>query len=86
MRKPKSSNVLLRRKNFVKSVRKQYGNPDSHPFLVIRKQTKNQEMIIQNMTKLTHVKITLYIGDTIKNTNERNNACCTLFDFPRDLN
>ena len=33
MRKPKSSNVLPWRKNFGKSVRKQYGNPDSHPFL-----------------------------------------------------
>ena len=33
VRKPKSSNVLPQRKNFVKSVRKQYGNPDSHPFL-----------------------------------------------------
>ena len=33
MRKPKSSNVLPQKKNFVKSVRKQYGNPDSHPFL-----------------------------------------------------
>ena len=33
MKKPKSSNVLPQRNNFVKSVRKQYGNPDSHPFL-----------------------------------------------------
>ena len=32
VRQPKSSNVLPRRKNFVKTVRKQYGNPDSHPF------------------------------------------------------
>ena len=32
MRKPKWSNVLRQRKNFVKSVRKQYRNPDSHPF------------------------------------------------------
>ena len=32
VRKPKSSNVLPQRNNFVKSVRKQYGNPDSHPF------------------------------------------------------
>ena len=33
VRKPKSSNVLPQRNNFVTSVRKQYGNPDSHPFL-----------------------------------------------------
>ena len=32
VRKPKSSNVLPQRKNFVKSVRKQYGNPDTHSF------------------------------------------------------
>ena len=32
MRKPKLSNILSQRKNCVKSVRKQYGNPDSHPF------------------------------------------------------
>ena len=32
VRKPKSSNVLPQKKNFVKSVRKQYGNLDSHPF------------------------------------------------------
>ena len=30
--KPKSSNILSQRKNFVKSLRKQYGNPDSHAF------------------------------------------------------
>ena len=30
VRKPKSSNILSQRKNFMKSVRKQYGNPDSH--------------------------------------------------------
>ena len=34
VRKPKSSNTLSQRKNFVKSVRKQYGNPDSHYFLI----------------------------------------------------
>ena len=32
MRKPKSSIVLPQKKNFVNSVRKQYGNLDSHPF------------------------------------------------------
>ena len=32
VRKPKSSNALSQRNNFVKLVRKQYGNPDSHPF------------------------------------------------------
>ena len=30
MRKPKLRNILPQRKNYVKSVRKQYGNPDSH--------------------------------------------------------
>ena len=30
MRKPKSSNVLPQKKNFVKSVSKQYGNLDSN--------------------------------------------------------
>ena len=39
VRKPKSSNVLPRRKNFVKSVRKQYGNPDSHPFFLLAYRT-----------------------------------------------
>ena len=34
VRKPKSSNVLPWRNNFVNSVRKQYGNPDSHPFFL----------------------------------------------------
>ena len=33
MRKPKSSNILSQGKNFVRSMRKQYGNPDSHVFL-----------------------------------------------------
>ena len=36
MRKPKISNVLPSRKNFVKSVRKQYENPDSHPFFFVK--------------------------------------------------
>ena len=31
----KSCNILPQRKNFVKSVRKQYGNPDSHAFSLI---------------------------------------------------
>ena len=31
VRKPKSSNVLRQSNNFVKSVGKQYGNPDSYP-------------------------------------------------------
>ena len=31
-RKPKPSNVLPQRNNYVKSVRKQYGNPDSQLF------------------------------------------------------
>ena len=34
MRKPKSSNVLPQRKNFVKSSWKQYWNPDSHAFAI----------------------------------------------------
>ena len=33
--KPKSSNKLFERPIFEKLVRKQYGNPDSHAFLVI---------------------------------------------------
>ena len=32
MRKPKSRKIFSQRKNFVKSARKQYGNPDSHAF------------------------------------------------------
>ena len=32
VRKPKPHNILSRRKNFVKSVKNQYGNPDSHAF------------------------------------------------------
>ena len=44
VRKPNSSNVLPQRNNFVKSVSKQYGNSDSHPFFkdfcLIRKNTK----------------------------------------------
>ena len=32
VKKPKSSNVLSQRKDFVKPVRKQYGNADSHAF------------------------------------------------------
>ena len=40
-RKPKSSNLLPQRKNFVKSVGKQYGNPDSHPFFLSLTQTPN---------------------------------------------
>ena len=35
VRNPKSSNVLPQKKNFVESVRKQYGNLDSHAFLLI---------------------------------------------------
>ena len=35
VRKLKSSNVLPQRKNFVELVRKQYGNPDSHDFLLL---------------------------------------------------
>ena len=35
VRKPKSSNILLQRKNFVKSVRKRYGNSDSHAFTML---------------------------------------------------
>ena len=34
VRKPKSSNLLLQRYDCVKSVRKQYGNLDSHPFFL----------------------------------------------------
>ena len=33
VRKPKSSKILSQKRNFVKSVRKQYGNSDSHAFL-----------------------------------------------------
>ena len=36
VRKPKSSSILPQRKNFVKSVRKQYRNPDSDDFLFCR--------------------------------------------------
>ena len=32
MRKPKLRNIFHLRKNFEKSVRKQYGSPDSHAF------------------------------------------------------
>ena len=32
VRKSKSSNIIPQRRNFVKSVKKQYGNPDSHVF------------------------------------------------------
>ena len=35
VRKPKSSNIIFQRRNFVKLVRKQYGNPNSHVFLKI---------------------------------------------------
>ena len=35
-RKPKSSIILNQRKNFVKSVRKQYGNPGLHAFFLLR--------------------------------------------------
>ena len=34
VRKPKSSNVLPQGNNSMKSVRKQYGNPDSHSILI----------------------------------------------------
>ena len=33
VRKPKSSDILPQRKNFVKSVRTQYGNPDLYAFV-----------------------------------------------------
>ena len=36
-RKPKSNDVLPQRNNFVKSVRKQYGNPGSHAFFLYGK-------------------------------------------------
>ena len=32
LRKPKLSDALSRRHNFMKSIKKQYGNPDSHAF------------------------------------------------------
>ena len=47
VRKPKSSNILSQRKNFVKSVRKQYGNPDSHVFF------KWILIVIINFSRLT---------------------------------
>ena len=36
LRKPKSSNMIPQRKNFVKLVRKQYGNPDEHVFFGLK--------------------------------------------------
>ena len=44
LRKPKSSNILPHRKNFVKSVMKQYGNSDSHPFSL----RNNFEKLLKN--------------------------------------
>ena len=43
LRKPKSSNILSQRKNFVKSVRKQYANSDSHPFFLQLQRFLNEE-------------------------------------------
>ena len=37
VQKPKSSNVLSQKNNFVKSVRKQYENLDSHPFFLTKR-------------------------------------------------
>ena len=35
VRKPKSSNILPQKKNFVKSMMKQYSNPDLHAFFYL---------------------------------------------------
>ena len=47
---------------------------------------ENQDMIIQYMTKITHVKITHYMGDTKDNANKCSNTCCTFTRFPPIFN
>ena len=45
----KLSNVLSERKKFVKSVRKQYGDLDSHAFLIIHASTR-EKSYLQHLT------------------------------------
>ena len=50
MRKPKSSNVVPQRKNFVTSLRKRYGNSDSHHFFYI-KVSKMEEKLVTSKSR-----------------------------------
>ena len=52
VRKPKSSNILFQRKNFVKSVRKQYGNPESHAFYF---RNRKQHFFIKKSTNFDYL-------------------------------
>ena len=72
VRKPKSSNVLPQRKNFVKSVRKQYENPDSHAFdeclrflWLIKIQNKQKEFPFVPLFACTYVCLYVPSGCTI---------------------
>ena len=59
VRKPKLSNVLPQKKYFVKSVRKQYGNLDSHVFF--------STALIQFSANLRYVRHPFFLpGDSIK--------------------
>ena len=63
LRKPKSSNILPHRKNFVKSVMKQYGNSDSHPFSLrnnFEKLLKNR-VFVRLTLKMSYVPIFMVI-------------------------
>ena len=58
VRKPKSSNIFSQRKNFVKSVRKQYGNPDSHAFFFnsLTRKISNHEP--ESSTEKAYINVT----------------------------
>ena len=42
-------------------------------------------MIIQYITKITHVKVRHNIDGTKNIANQRRNSCCTFIGFPRDF-
>ena len=78
-------NVWITQVKITKCHNKSLDKTRSKTFSITRKQTENRDMVIQQMTKITHAKITHYIDDTKKYAIEYSNACRTFTGFPRDF-
>ena len=74
VRKPKSSNVLSRKKNFVKSMRKQFRNPDSNPLFLF---THSPHSFLANCTEIWVIlhKESNKIYESNKKVSERKGLC-----------
>ena len=81
VRKPKSSNIPSRKKNFVKSVRKQYGNPDSHVFFVLS--SRSFRILTYIFRTRSNVSFNFFLL-SLRTFSLRGGGCMTLYSVKKD--